>query len=155
MAWPCPLPSDKNLTLFTNDGDTNTQLIYGVLDTKAQNKLQVTDSVHTSLMWCLFLFNYFSVEVGPMILSLSAPLFQAASMGSIYQDLKKHSERWLKNAAWKHNFWKFDMVFVGHFLSLSACIFTFKLITPRLSWNTVIFLLFSSGFIVTFYHQQK
>lgn len=71
MAWPCPLPSDKNLTSFTDDGDTNTQLIYGVLDTKAQNKLQVTDNVHTSLIWFLFLFNYFSVEVEPMILSLS------------------------------------------------------------------------------------
>ena len=45
----------------------------------------------------------------------------------------------------------FDRVFVGHFLCLSACIFTFKLITSRLSWNTMMFLQFSSGFIVTFF----
>lgn len=68
-----------------------------------------------------------------MILSLSAPLVQAANIGSIYQDLKN-----IQKGDWRmlHEstiFENFDMVFVGHFLSLSACIFTFKLITPRLS----------------------
>lgn len=77
----------KKLTSITSD-DINTQLISGVLDTKAQNKLQVTDNVHASQLWFLFLFNYFSIEVGPMILSVSAPLIQAANIGSIYQDLK-------------------------------------------------------------------
>lgn len=88
MAWHGPLLSDKKLTSFTTDGDINTQLICGVLDTKAQNKLQVTDNIHASQLWFLFLFNYFSIEVGPMISSLSAPLIQAANIGSIYWDLK-------------------------------------------------------------------
>lgn len=140
----------QNLTSSSGGGDVNTQLSCGLLDTEAQKKLQFTGNVHASQLWLLFLFNYFSIEVEPTILSPSAPPIQPADIGSVHQDLENIQKGELKNAAWKYIFWKFDMVFVGHFLFLSACIFTFKLITPRLSWNTVIFLPFSSEFIVTF-----
>lgn len=78
----------KKLTSSTGGGGVNTQLSCGLPDTKAQKKLQFTDNVHASQLWLLSLFNYFSVEVEPTILSPSAPLIQAANIGSVYQDLE-------------------------------------------------------------------
>lgn len=78
----------KKLTSSTGGGDVNTQLSCRLLDTEAQKKLQFTGNVHASQLWLLSLFNYFSIEVEPLILSPSAPLIQAADIGSVYQNLE-------------------------------------------------------------------
>lgn len=82
----------RKLTPFTGGGDVNTQLSNGLLDTKAQKRLQFTDSVHASQLWLFSFFNYFSIEVEHTILSLSSPLIQAADIGSVYQDLENIQE---------------------------------------------------------------